>query len=311
MRHVLRRVKPAVRIREEQELQSCHGVDQRASAGKPDRGLAVARVVLASVVRLLFLLGLKGGASARGDADLDRSSWGWSWASVWGGLLRRRRRRRRRRRVLLPCGVTGASVAALLRRPRRRRRRFGDDGGADDSFGVVLGLVILEHLPFGSGAPRLRRLRRIVGLRLGLGGFGGGVGTARTRVGVLGGVLGGLEGMHITLGRWTGGRAGVGWLVGFVVAGVGVVVVVLSGLAFTHARPASAVKGGGICAGRCGSRPLDLGLVLGLGVGRVAASAATPPTASTGGSAVWRNRCLGGGLAAASATSASALRRLW
>ena len=35
MRHVLRRVKPAVRIREEQELQSCHGVDQRASAGKP------------------------------------------------------------------------------------------------------------------------------------------------------------------------------------------------------------------------------------------------------------------------------------
>ena len=75
-------------------------------------------------------LGLKGGASARGDAGLDRSTWAWGWASVWGGLLRRRRRRRRRRRVLLPCGVTGASVAALLRRPRRRRRRFGDDGGA-------------------------------------------------------------------------------------------------------------------------------------------------------------------------------------
>jgi hypothetical protein len=31
MRHVLRRVKPAVRTREEQELQSCHGVDQHAS----------------------------------------------------------------------------------------------------------------------------------------------------------------------------------------------------------------------------------------------------------------------------------------
>ena len=121
-------MKPAVRIREEQELQSCHRVDQRASAGKPDRGLAVARVVLAGVVRLLFLF---------------------------------------------------------------------------------------------------------------------------------------------------------------------------------------RVEGGGICAGRCGSRPLDLGLVLGLGVGRVAASAATPPTASTGASAVWRNRCLGGGLAAASATSASALRRRW
>ena len=29
MRHVLRRVKAAVRIREEQELQSFHGVDQR------------------------------------------------------------------------------------------------------------------------------------------------------------------------------------------------------------------------------------------------------------------------------------------
>ena len=124
MRHVLRRVKPAVRIREEQELQSCHGVDQHASAGKPDRGLAVARVVLAGVVRLLLLFG---------------------------------------------------------------------------------------------------------------------------------------------------------------------------------------VEGGGICAGRCGSRPLDLGLGLVLGVGRVAASAATPPTASTGTAAVWRDRCLGGGLAAASATSASAL----
>ena len=48
---------------------------------------------------------------------------------------------------------------------------------------------------------------------MGLGGFGGGVGAARSRVGVLGGVLGGLEGMHITLGPWAGGRVGEGWLV--------------------------------------------------------------------------------------------------
>ena len=55
MRHVLRRVKPAVRIRKEKELQSCHGVDQHARAGNPDLGLAVARVVLAGVVRPLLL----------------------------------------------------------------------------------------------------------------------------------------------------------------------------------------------------------------------------------------------------------------
>ena len=122
MRHVLRRVKPAVRTREEQELQPCHGVDQRAYAGNPDLGLVVARAVFTFVVRLLLLLG---------------------------------------------------------------------------------------------------------------------------------------------------------------------------------------VEGGGICAGRCGSRLLDLRLGLGLGAGRVAASAATPPTASTGAAAVWRNRCLGGGLAVTSTTSAS------
>ena len=59
MRHVLRRVKPAVRIREEQELQPCHGVDQHACAGNPDLGLVVARAVLTFVVRLLLLLGVE------------------------------------------------------------------------------------------------------------------------------------------------------------------------------------------------------------------------------------------------------------
>jgi hypothetical protein len=66
MRHVLRRVKPAVRIRKEQELQSCHGVDQRAHAGNPDLGLAVARVVLAGVVRLLLLFRFEGGGICAG-----------------------------------------------------------------------------------------------------------------------------------------------------------------------------------------------------------------------------------------------------
>ena len=66
MRHVLRRVKPAVRIRKEKELQSCHGVDQHASAGNPDLGLAVARVVLAGVVQLLLLLGVEGGGICAG-----------------------------------------------------------------------------------------------------------------------------------------------------------------------------------------------------------------------------------------------------
>ena len=162
-------------------------------------------------------LGLKGGASARGDADLGRSTWGW--VSV-GRVLRRRRRRRRRRRVLLACGAPGASVAALLRRLRRRRRRFGDDGGADDD---------------SSGVGR-RRLRRLVGLRLGLGGFEGGVGatglgvvvvvggggvTAGSRARSLGGMHCGLKG-HFALG--TGARSaevldglvvGVGFGVGF------------------------------------------------------------------------------------------------
>ena len=54
MRHVLRRVKPAVRIREEQELQPCHGVDQRAYAGNPDLGLVVARAVLTFVAIIYF-----------------------------------------------------------------------------------------------------------------------------------------------------------------------------------------------------------------------------------------------------------------
>ena len=66
MRYVLRRVKPAVRIRKEQELQSCHGVDQRAHAGNPDLGLAVAWVVLAGVVRLLLLFRFEGGGYLRG-----------------------------------------------------------------------------------------------------------------------------------------------------------------------------------------------------------------------------------------------------
>ena len=157
-------------------------------------------------------LGLKGGASARGDADLDRSTWAWGRSSVWGGLLRRRRRRRRRRRVLLSCGVPGASVAALLRRPRRRRLRFGDDGGVVDSSVAVRGLAMLEHLPFGSWAPRRRRLLRLVGLRLGWGGFGGGVGAAGSRVGVLGGVLSGLDGVHTALRRFFSWAAGLGCL---------------------------------------------------------------------------------------------------
>ena len=106
VRHVLRRMKP-VRMREEQELQSCHGVDQRVSAGKPDRELAVERGVLAGVAGWSSCFGVKAGASAWGGAELGRSTLVWAWASVWGGL-------HRRRRVLLPCGVTGASVVALL-----------------------------------------------------------------------------------------------------------------------------------------------------------------------------------------------------
>ena len=39
MRDVLCWVKSAVRIREEKKLQSCHGIDQHAGAGKPDREL--------------------------------------------------------------------------------------------------------------------------------------------------------------------------------------------------------------------------------------------------------------------------------
>ena len=39
MRDVLCREKSAVRTREEKKLQSCHGIDQHAGAGKPDREL--------------------------------------------------------------------------------------------------------------------------------------------------------------------------------------------------------------------------------------------------------------------------------
>ena len=39
VRDVLCRVKSAVRVREEKKLQSFHGIDQHAGAGKPDREL--------------------------------------------------------------------------------------------------------------------------------------------------------------------------------------------------------------------------------------------------------------------------------
>ena len=60
MRHVLRwQVKLAGRIREEQEPQSCHGhgVDQRASAGKPDRDpvTVVVRVMLSVDAGVVFI----------------------------------------------------------------------------------------------------------------------------------------------------------------------------------------------------------------------------------------------------------------
>ena len=66
MRRVLRRVKSAVRIRDEQEPPSCHGVNQHASAGKPDRDLVVARDVLAGVTRLLHLCRDEGGGVGMG-----------------------------------------------------------------------------------------------------------------------------------------------------------------------------------------------------------------------------------------------------
>ena len=62
-------------------------------------------------------------------------------------------------------------------------------------------MEILEHLPVGSGASRRWRLRRRLGLRWGLGDFGGLEGAAGSRVGVLGGVLGGSD-VHITTGTW-------------------------------------------------------------------------------------------------------------
>ena len=68
-RHVLRRMKPAVRIRGEPEPQSWHGVDQPSSTRANKSKIGVLRVVrvrdvLAGVTRSLLLC--RGGGRGRG-----------------------------------------------------------------------------------------------------------------------------------------------------------------------------------------------------------------------------------------------------